>query len=97
MYARQHLKRASDRVKYRYKRLVTSVGYQKGNELWLRRPTRMKRKVAQATILMGGPIQSSHLVNDVVCIIQRNPKIKMIVVHLDRLVLYQETGRDNQP
>jgi hypothetical protein len=38
-YARQHLKLASKRIKTWYEKLANSTGYQKGNRVWLYRPT----------------------------------------------------------
>jgi hypothetical protein len=57
----------------------------------------MKWEVAQASILMGGPIQGSYPVNDVVYRIQWNPRTKTMVILLDWLAPYQAAARDEQP
>jgi hypothetical protein len=54
-------------------------------------------KIAKASILVGRPLQGSHPDTDVVYRIQRNPRSRMMVVHLYRLVTYQGAVRDDRP
>jgi hypothetical protein len=93
-YARQHLKLASDRMKTRYDKLANSAGYQEGNMVWLYRPIRTKGKSPKLQSSWEGPYKVVKRINDVVYRIQRNPRSRMMVVHLDRLATYQGAARD---
>jgi hypothetical protein len=96
-YARQHLKLASDRMKTRYDKLANSAGYHEGERVWLYRPTRMKGKSPKLQPSWEGPYTIVTRINDVVYRIRKNPKSKMMIVHLDRLAPYQGAARDKQP
>jgi hypothetical protein len=93
-YDRQHLKLASDRMKTRYDKLANSAGYQEGHRAWLYRPTRKKWKSPKLQSTLEGPYNIITRINDVVYRIQRNPRSRMMVVHLDRLAPYQGAARD---
>jgi hypothetical protein len=84
-YARQHLKLASDRMKTRYDKLANSAVYHKGDIVWLYRPTRTKGKSPKLQSSWDGPYKVVTRMNDVVYRIQRNPRSRMTVVHIDRL------------
>jgi hypothetical protein len=88
-YVRQHLKVASDRMKTRYDKLVNSAGYQEGDRVWLYRPTRTKGKSPKLQSSWKGPYKIVTRINDVVYRIQKYPRSRMMVVHLDRLAPYQ--------
>jgi hypothetical protein len=91
-YARQHQKLASDRMKTRYDRLTNCAGLPRGRQHVDLSAHPRERKVTQASIPMGGPIQGSHA--DKWC---GNPKSRMVVVHMDRFAPYQGTARDERP
>jgi hypothetical protein len=95
-YARQHLKLARDRMKTRYGRAANCAGYHEGNNLWFYRPTRTKGKSPKLQSSWEGPYTIFTRINDVVYRIQRNPRSKMMVVHLNRLAPYQGTARDER-
>jgi hypothetical protein len=61
--------------------------------LW---PNPHEGEIAKASVLMGRPIQGSHPINDVVYRIQKNPRSRMMVVHLDWLATYQGAARDER-
>jgi hypothetical protein len=84
-YACQHLKLASDRMKTRYDKLASCTGYHEGNRVWLYHPTPMIGKSLKLQSSWEGPYKVITQINDVVYRIQRNPRSKMMVVHLDRL------------
>jgi hypothetical protein len=88
-YARQHLNLASDRMKTRYDKLTNSAGYHEGDRVWLYHPIRTKERSSKLQSSWQGPCKVVTQINDVVYRIQRNPRSKMIVVHLDRLLPYQ--------
>jgi hypothetical protein len=93
-YARQNLKLASDRMKTRYDKLANFAGYQEGDRVWLYRPTRTKGKSPKLQFSWEGPCKVVNRINDVVYRIQKNPRSRVMVVHLDRLATYQGAARD---
>jgi hypothetical protein len=95
-YARQHLKFASDRMKTRYDKLANYAGYQEGDRVWLYRPTRTKGKSPKLQSSWEGPYKIITRINDVVYRIQKSPRSRMMVIHLDRLALYQGIARDER-
>jgi hypothetical protein len=88
-YAHQHLKLASDQMKTRYDKLANSAGYQEADRVWLYRPTHTKGKSP-----WEGPYKILTWTNDVVYRIQKNPRSKMTIVHLDRPTPYHGVTRD---
>jgi hypothetical protein len=96
-YARQHLKLASDRMKTRYDKLANSAGYHEGDRAWLYRPNRTKGKSPNLQSSWEGPYNVVTRINDVVYRIQKNPRSRMLVVHLDRLESYQGAAREERP
>jgi hypothetical protein len=93
-YARQNLKLAIDRMKTRYDKLANSAGYQEGDRVWLYHPTHMKGKSLKLQSSWEGPYKVVKRINDVVYRIQKNPRSRMMMVHLDRLATYQGAARD---
>jgi hypothetical protein len=87
-YARQNLKFASDRMKTRYDKLANSAGYQEGDRVCLYKPTRTKGKSPKLQSSWEGPYKIITRINDVVYRIQKNPRSRMMVAHLDRLAPY---------
>lgn len=89
---------ASDRMKARYDLRANSTGFQQDDRVWLYNPQRKKGRSPKLTPAWEGPYTVIKRINDVVYRIQRSPRSKMKVVHLDRLKRYQ-TGnldRDDQ-
>jgi hypothetical protein len=56
-YARRHLRVASDRMKARYDRLANSAGFREGDRV---PPEPDQRKVTEAAVGMGRPVQDHH-------------------------------------
>jgi hypothetical protein len=96
-YARQHLRVASDRMKARYDRLANSTGFQEGDRVWLYRPTRTRGRSPKQQSAWEGPYKVITRINVVVYRIQRHPRSRMMVVHLDRLAPYLGAAQDEQP
>jgi hypothetical protein len=65
--------------------------------VWLYRPTHTKGKSPKLQSSWDGPYKVVTQINDVVYRIQRNPKSRMMVVHLDRLASYQGAAQDELP
>jgi hypothetical protein len=95
-YARQHLKMASDRMKTWYDKLANSAGYHEGDRVWLYCQKRTKGKSPKLQPACEGPYKIITRINDVVYRIQKTPRSRMMVVHLDRLAPYQGVVRDEQ-
>lgn len=91
---------ASDRMKTRYDLKANSTGFHQGDKVWLWNPQRKKGISPKLTPAWEGPYVVVKRINDVVYRIQRSPKSKMKVVHLDRLKAYhtseREADRDDQ-
>jgi hypothetical protein len=84
-------------MKMRYDKMANSAGYDVGDRVWLYRPIRAKGKSPKLQSSWQGPYKVVTWINDVVYRIQRNPRSKMMVVHLDRLAPYHGTARDELP
>jgi hypothetical protein len=94
MFARQHLQVASDRMKARYDQLANSADFQERDRVWLYRPIRKRGKSPKLQTCWEGPYTVITRINDVVYRVQRSPRAKMMVVHLDRLAPYLGATRD---
>jgi hypothetical protein len=72
--------------------LANSAGYHEGDRVWLYRPTSMNGKSPKVQSSWEGPYKVVTRINDVVYRIQRNPRSRMMVVHLDQLAPYSYEG-----
>jgi hypothetical protein len=84
-------------MKTHYDKLANCAGYHKGNKVWLYRPTCKKRKLPKLQSSWEGLYNEVTQINDVVYRIQRNLRLRLMVVHLDWLALYQGAARDKWP
>jgi hypothetical protein len=57
----------------------------------------MKQKLPKLQSSWEGLYKVVTQINDVVYRIQRNLRLRMMVIHLDRLALYQGAAWDEQP
>ncbi|KAJ8985420.1 hypothetical protein NQ317_017049 [Molorchus minor] len=87
--ARKKLQFESDRLKTRYDARSNNSGYQAGDEVWLYNPARKKGRSPKLQKIWEGPYTVIKRINDLVYRIQRGPRAKMKVVHLDRLAPYR--------
>jgi len=90
--ARQHLKVASDRMKARYDQLANSAGYQEGESVAVTSYPEERRSLKLQSYWEG--TYNINRINDVIYGIQRHPRAKMMVVHLDTLAPYLGAIRD---
>jgi hypothetical protein len=87
--ARWHLKLASNRMKTRYARLTNCAVYHESHKVRLYHSTHTKGKSPKPQSTWEGSYKVVTRVNDVVYRIQRNPRSRMVLIHLDRLAHYQ--------
>jgi hypothetical protein len=88
--------RGSDRMKSCYDRLTNSAVLQEGERVWLYRPTRMRGKSPKLQSCWEGPYVITRI-NDMVYRIQRYPRTKIMVIHLDRMEPYLGATPDEKP
>jgi hypothetical protein len=74
IYAREHLKLASDRMKTRYDKLANSTGFHEDDRVWLYRPTRKKGKSPKLQPSCEDPYKVINRINNDVYRIQKNPR-----------------------
>jgi hypothetical protein len=77
-----------------YDKLANSTGYHEGDRVWLYCPTRTKGKSPKLQSSWEVPYKVVTQINDVVYRIHNNPRLRMMVVHLDWLATYQGVARD---
>jgi hypothetical protein len=80
-------------MKTRYDKLANCAGYE-GDWVWLYRPTCKKKKSPKLQSSWDGPYKIITRINDVVYRIQKTPRSRMMVVHLDRLATYHGAAQD---
>jgi hypothetical protein len=90
-YAHQHQKLASDQMKTHYDGLTSYTGYHEGEKVCLCCPTQTKGKSPKHQSSWVG------LYKVVVCRIQQNPRLRLMVVRLDQLALYHGPAWDKWP
>jgi hypothetical protein len=81
-------------MKTRYDKLANSTGYQEGDRVWLYHPTHTKGKLPKLQSSWESPYKIVTQINDVVYRIQKNPRSKMMAVHLDQFASYQGAARN---
>ncbi|KAJ8977904.1 hypothetical protein NQ317_012405 [Molorchus minor] len=89
-------------LKLRPELISNNSGYQAGDEVWLYNPARRKGRSPKLQKSWEGPYTVIKRINDLVYRIQRGPRAKMKVVHLDRLAPYRRpheelVDRDDHP
>ncbi|KAK9874212.1 hypothetical protein WA026_002568 [Henosepilachna vigintioctopunctata] len=87
---RDKIEASTDRMKTRYDLKANSVGFKEGDLVWLYNPQRKKGISPKLTQAWEGAYKVMKRINDVVYRIQRTPRSKPKVVHLDRLAKYYE-------
>jgi hypothetical protein len=86
----------SDQMKTQCDKPASSMGYQEDDWVWLYRPTRTKGKSPNLQSSWEGPCKIVNWINDVVYGIQKNPRSRMMIVHLDWLAPYEGAARDER-
>jgi hypothetical protein len=96
-YAGQHLKVASDRMKAHYDCLANFVGFQTGDQVCLYHPTWTRGISPKLQPSREGLYMVITQINNAVFRIQQHPRVKMMVVHMNRLAPYLGATWDEQP
>lgn len=91
---RERTKATIERVKEKYNRKINSAGFREGDQVWLYNPQRTKGRSPKLQCSWEGPYRIIKRINDLVYRIQRNPRTKFKVVHLDRLAKYNGTVQE---
>ena len=98
-YVRRRLRLENDRMKTRYDLRANSAGFKENDVVWLYNPMRRKGRSPKLQRSWEGPYKVVTRINDVVYRIQKNPRAKMKVVHLDRLMPFRgevpDSNRDD--
>lgn len=92
---RRNLQIASDRMKTRYDTKAAEGGYEVGDLVWLFNPQRRRGLSPKLQKNWEGPYKVVKRINDVVYRIQKLPRGKKRVVHVNRLARY-EADHDSQ-
>ena len=93
-FAHENMKLGSERHK-QYDHKAQNRGFKRGDPVWLHNPRRKKGRTPKLQRPWEGPyLVTSHL-DDLIYRIQKGPRSKPMVVHVDRLKKYQGNSFDN--
>ncbi|KAJ8952347.1 hypothetical protein NQ318_017241 [Aromia moschata] len=84
----------SNRSKTRGLARANTEGFHEDDEVWLYNPARKKGRCPKLQKSWEGPYKIIKRLKDVVYMIQRGPRAKMKVVHLDRLAPYSRANEE---
>jgi len=91
---REHLKSSFGRAKTRYDHRVKAIQFHEGQLVWWYIP-RGKKGLGRKWLLMStGPYKIIKKLNDVNVIIQKSPRAKTLITHIDRLKPYEGAEPD---
>ena len=93
--ARECLKGAAVRQKRNYDRRAQASKLTEGTFAWLHNPAKKRGLSPKLRSPWEGPYLITHKLSDVIFRIQVKPKGKMLVVHADRLKLYEGNSKEN--
>ena len=99
LMARNRIRATSDRMKTRYDRRANMKEFQENDLVWFYNPQRRIGKSPKLQQDWEGPYRIIKKINDVIYRIQKGPRTKMKVIHVDRLAKYfggDKTVRDEQ-
>ena len=88
-FAREHLKLGSERNKRYYDHKASHRGFERGAPVWLHNPRRKKGRTPKLQRPWEGPYLVISRLDDLIYRIQKGPRSKPTVVHVDRLKKYQ--------
>ena len=98
--ARQNIGIISDQSKARYDRQTNAISFKEGDQVWFYNSQRKKGRSPKLQRDWEGPYRVIKKINDVVYRVQKGPRLKMKVVHSNRLAKYNgedaESVRDEQ-
>ena len=85
---RDHLGASFSRAKKRYDEGVKPVCFQVGNFVWYYIPRNRKGLNKKWELCNRGPFKITRKINDVNYVIQKTPRAKPVIAHVDRLTLH---------
>ena len=88
-FARENLKSGSERQKRNYDHKAQQRGFKPGDPVWLHNPSRKKGRTPKFQRPWEGPYLVTSRLDDLIYRIQRGPRSRPKVVHVDRLKQYQ--------
>ena len=83
------------RVPLRTYNVGAPLGFERGDPVWLHNPRRKKGRTPKLQRPWEGPYLVTSCIDDLVYRIQKGPRSKPMVVHVDRLKKYQGNSFDN--
>ena len=95
VFARGNIKLRSERIKRYYDHKVQNRGFQCGDPVWLHKPRQKKPRTLKLPKPWEGPYLVTSRLDDLIYRIQKGPRSKPIVVHVNRLKNYQGNSFDN--
>lgn len=87
--ARENLKLGSERHKRYYDHKALHRGLKRGDAVWLHNPRRKKGRSPKLQRPWEGPYLVTSRLDDSIYRIQKGPRSKPVIVHVDRLKKYQ--------
>lgn len=78
-----------------YDHKVRNCGFERGDPIWVHNPRRKKVRTPKLQRPWEGPYLVTSCLDDLVYRIQKGPRSKPMVVHVDRLKKYQGNSFDN--
>jgi transposase InsO family protein len=94
-FVREKTGLSSDRSKARYDTRANNRGFEEGQLVWLYNPQRKKGLSPKFQPEWEGPYTVVTRINDVIYRIQKGPRYKPKIVHLERLALYKGMSTDS--
>lgn len=88
-FAREHLKLGSERNKWYYDHKASHRGFEHGEPVWLHNPRCKTGRTPKLQRPWEGPYLVISRVDDLIYRIQKGPRSRPTVVHVDRLKKYQ--------
>ena len=94
-FARGNMKLGSERHKRYYDHKAQNHGFERGDPVWLHNPRRKKGRTPKLQRPWEGPYLVTSRLDDLIYRIQKGPRSKPMVVHVDRLKKYKGDSFDN--
>ncbi|GBM52432.1 Retrovirus-related Pol polyprotein from transposon 412 [Araneus ventricosus] len=95
-FARERIKLASERMKTRYDSRATDHHFKEGDLVWMYNPKRRRGLSPKLQQNWEGPYTVVKKLNDVVYRVQRSPRAKPKVIHINRLAPYRATDHSSK-
>ena len=94
-FARGNTKLGSERHKRYYDHKAQNRGFERGDPVWLHNPRRKKGRTPKLQRPWEGPYLVTSRIDDLIYRIQKGPRSKPMVVHVDQLKKYRGNSFNN--